>query len=433
MPVNRRSAIRRFLAALVAAVLSSAASIPAGAATETLAGGVTFDMADGWTRKEGKGGAILLQKAVPPEKEGGKGGAALIQILGPVTSDSFDANWASLAKSVPELAAKKPSSRKTGTTINGHTMRLERRCCGYRNDVMMSSISIGIEADGKQYFAMFLAMNLRGGRSRDVENEFETMVRTMRFTAADRPFGLYPPRGGGGLEGVYTHLQTGLRPNAFGGMDFQADSRIHAFDKSGIFATELPKGGISIPDHCKAKPRDCGTYRLVGGGFLSSASAIEMSEVVNGYGMIETETKPFAKSSDSLKIDGTVWRHVPPPPRGTPFDGVWRHFWAQSGSMAFSSGGVSSERTLRMTSGGEYWRDGYTGFMSSNEVGDTRTSVAGGGRRPEEHGRYRVDGYAIRLTGDDGKEEVMSLFQPGGDDGLLVINGNNYLKRDGKK
>ena len=43
-----------------------------------------------------------------------------------------------------------------------------------------------------------------------------------------------------------------------------------------------------------------------------------------------------------------------------------------------------------------------------------------------------AQGYRLVLRGDDGTEQALSLFRPGGQDGnkLLVIDGDNYLRRD---
>ncbi|OWV72672.1 hypothetical protein ATY76_07610 [Rhizobium sp. R339] len=55
------------------------------------------------------------------------------------------------------------------------------------------------------------------------------------------------------------------------------------------------------------------------------------------------------------------------------------------------------------------------------------------GERPGSSGRYRLSGYRLDLTDAAGKTESLSIFAPDkGSDGLLVINGQNYLKDDGQ-
>ena len=52
-------------------------------------------------------------------------------------------------------------------------------------------------------------------------------------------------------------------------------------------------------------------------------------------------------------------------------------------------------------------------------------------RSPPESGRSPVNGCMLKLTGDEGKIERLSLLMPDkGSDKLLVINGSNYLKQD---
>ncbi|TAV66664.1 hypothetical protein [Rhizobium leguminosarum] len=55
------------------------------------------------------------------------------------------------------------------------------------------------------------------------------------------------------------------------------------------------------------------------------------------------------------------------------------------------------------------------------------------GKGPGTSERYKLSGYRLDLTDTNGKTESMSIFEPDkGFDGLLVINGSNYLKDDGK-
>ncbi|MGO6817288.1 hypothetical protein [Rhizobium leguminosarum] len=55
------------------------------------------------------------------------------------------------------------------------------------------------------------------------------------------------------------------------------------------------------------------------------------------------------------------------------------------------------------------------------------------GKEPGTSGRYKLSRYRLDLTDTNGKTKSMSIFEPDkGFDGLLVINGSNYLKDDGK-
>lgn len=155
-----------------------------------------------------------------------------------------------------------------GVTVNGYDIRVEERCCVHQKNVSISQIVVGIAGDKQQAYLQFVLLNVNGDRSRSAEADFATLVRSVKLDPSDKDFDLVPASGDGGLDGVFTHLDTGLRPNVFGGMDFYSDSTITTFDPKGLFSTELPKGGRSITGHCKETPTDCGLYKLTGGGFL---------------------------------------------------------------------------------------------------------------------------------------------------------------------
>jgi hypothetical protein len=195
----------------------------------------------------------------------------------------------------------------------------------------------------------------------------------------------------------------------------------------------VPAGDEDVPAHCRRVPADCGSYRLLGAGMLRGADRIEFRDMTRRYGLIEVEEKPFAREGEDLRIDGTTHRRVPPLPRGTVFDGTWRYFFASSGSTAFSSGSVAVERLLTLTRDGRFRRTGFSGASSSNEAGGARTGFTSGRERPAESGRYEAEGHRLTLIGEDGRRENLSLVLPEpGRDGLLVINGDNYLRRDRK-
>lgn len=406
------------------------------AGTQTNFAGLTLDLpsaGDGWTSKTNES-ILLLQKALPGRR--GKRSVAIIQVLKPVAafSGGFPKTFAQMTTILPELAKDRPLAKSSGVTVNGYPIRVERRCCASRQGLSLSAIYVGIEGPKTYALLMLGFVDVPQDERKAVEKEFETLVRSIRLNEDDKPFQIVPPKDGGGLEGVYTSLDTGLRPNVFGGLDFYSESRILAFNPSGVYSREIPKGGMDIKGHCQAEPNDCGTYRLTGGGLFGGSSQIERMRVLNSYGMFEKETRPFARDGDDLKIGKADYRHVPPLSKGTRFEGVWRHFFGQSGSTAFSSNSVAVERTLTLTPDGTFTRTGWSGFISSNESGDARTGVTGNSKRPLERGRYEVEGYQLILSGGDGRTERFSLFMPDeGSDGLFVINGSNYLKQKPNK
>ena len=405
-----------------------------GRAAPTTWQGMSFDVPDGWTRKDVRDG-VLFQRSIPPAPDGrgGRPGIAIIEVHQPIpaSAGTFAATFDRFAGSLPELARERPTLHGAGVTVNNHPIRYEYRCCGTRGDVTIAGDTVGIDAGPSYHVLRLLGLNLRGDAGKQADEEFGALVRSFRPTARDRAFELVPPSGGGGLDGVYTYLSTGLRPNPFGGLDFYSESTITLFDPSGLFSTAIPAGGEDLPAHCRSRPTDCGTYALGGAGLFSGPSRIEMTEVSTRYAILTPRTEPFARDGKDLKVGDRTYRRIDPLPVGTPLEGTWRSFFAVSGSTGLSSNSVSSERILRLARDGRFSRTGSFGFASSTEAGGSRTGAAGAGDRPLDEGRYRVEGYHLVLTGADGRTETLSLFAPDpGSDGLLVINGSNYLKQD---
>ncbi|MGO7785634.1 hypothetical protein ACC717_36975, partial [Rhizobium ruizarguesonis] len=74
---------------------------------------------------------------------------------------------------------------------------------------------------------------------------------------------------------------------------------------------------------------------------------------------------------------------------------------------------------------------GWSGASMTNEIGGSQSCFTTSSNRPGASGRYKLSGYRLYLTDLSVKTETMSIFEPDkGSDGLLVINGNNYLKDD---
>ncbi|WP_152047380.1 hypothetical protein [Aureimonas psammosilenae] len=426
-----RSALRFGLAL---AALASSLPGPALAGSPTTLGTMRFEapsVGSGWVAKPVKGG-MLYQKEFPATEKNRRKGGAIIQILGPFpgTTATLDKDFETVATGVKGMEKERPSSKSDGTTVNGHRIRADYRCCARAQGLSVGQRTVGIASGRHQVVLALVGIELRDEARKSAEADFEALVRSVALEPADKPFELVPQAGDGGLDGVYTHLQTGVTPNAFGGMDFTSDSEITVFDPSGLYATELPENG-DITVHCRAKPTDCGLYRLKGGGLLSGASEIEMREVGDAFGTIEAETKPFAKQGDGLEIDGGAYSRIPPFPEGTVLAGRWRYFYASSGSTAFASNSVSSERILTLASDGTFRRTGWSGASGTNDTGGGTTGFTASGKRPASSGRYKIVGYTLELTGNDGRTERSSIFAPDKDsDKLLVIGGSNYLKQE---
>ncbi|WBV45129.1 hypothetical protein [Pseudoroseomonas cervicalis] len=433
----RHLAARPLAAALLAALLPAlpaAAQAPAQPPPPAAAAqpplryeGSLFDLPEGWgPLPNATGPNYIVQRSFAGDARGRGRGAALIQIAPPVTAPAsqLDAIFTQATRSIPELAEERPTLRREGETVNGHRIRYDTRCCGRRNGASLASETVGIATDRTIHVLALVTVNLRGDDRQAAEADFDALVRSFRPTEADRAFSLQAPQGGGGLQGVYTHLDTGLRPNAFGGLDFYADSEVLVFDPAGLFSTSLPPGGRDMAAHCREAPGDCGTYRLADG-------RIELRETHSRFGLIEVEQESLAREGQDLRIGDTLHRFVPPLPADTRLEGRWRYFYGSAGSTAFSSGSVAVERLLTLTRDGRFQRSGFAGFSGSSDTGGGSSGVTVGSQRPAGQGRYRIEGYSLTLTGDDGRQEVFSLFMPDKDsDGVLTIDGSNYLKRD---
>jgi hypothetical protein len=411
----------------LAALASPALSAP------IVVDGIALDLpadSTGWTSQTMNGGSLMLTRNFV-DSDGDKS-AAMVQIGTRITQGTFDANLAGMLKVIPELAEEDPTLKYDGTTPAGYRISMRDVCCGYRNDISMSQIVVGVQMpDQSQRFLLLLTMNMSSDDKKIVENDFAYLARSLRPEGTAEAPKLAPADGDGGLEGVYTTLRTGLSLNAFGGMDFNADSVILAFDKSGLFSHEIPSAGQTMAEHCAESPDECGTYRLDGGGLFGGPDKITLRDLNSDYAILENDEMGFGRDGDGLKLGDEDFRHIPPFSRDTKFNGSWRYFWAQTGSLAFSSNSVSVERVLQMDNAGRFTMQGWSGFSSSNTIGDSTVSTAGNSDGNVEAGRYEVDGYTLKLIGDDGKEVLMSLFAPDiGSDGILVLNGGNYLKQD---
>jgi hypothetical protein len=387
------------------------------------AGPVTFEALKGW-EVERTDDSLLLTRTWP-ETDDTSEMSALIQI---VTVDnaqpqSLAANLSEMVAGIPELAGEDPMTESEGVTVNGHPIRVEMRCCDHSRDVSISQTVAAIAGERDQVLAALVIINTRSDHEDAADAEYEKLVRSIRFEGDDNTQ-LLPVAGDGGIDGVYTHLATGLMPNVFGGLDFTVDNEIAYFAPDGLMSDTLPPNG-DLAAHCEANPTDCGTYKLTGGWF--GASEIEMHRMSDAFGTVEVETVSFARKGDDLALGEEDYFRIPAFEDGTTFDGTWTYTYASSGMTATSSGGIAIERTLRLSPDGTFTRDGWSGASSTFETGGVTTSSD----RPASEGTYSVSGYTLTLKGDDGTEEQLSIFAPEKDsDDLLVIGGSNYLKED---
>ncbi|RYE52036.1 MAG: hypothetical protein EOP20_15545, partial [Hyphomicrobiales bacterium] len=197
---------------LLSPIALSALLVLPTSAEEMKLGGVTFDIPKGWERQENAEGILLTRQF--PETEDTSMGAAMIQILSVRDQPaSLDANIAEMVSWIDGMSEEDPMVDSAGTTLNGHAIKVEYRCCGYNNDISMGQTVAGIASDNEQLVAGLIFMNTSSDHQEEADAIFETFVRSVRFEG-DSADGLKPSSGDGGLEGVFTHLDFGLMPNA---------------------------------------------------------------------------------------------------------------------------------------------------------------------------------------------------------------------------
>lgn len=408
----------RFGAFLIATGMAIAAP-PALAEIVTL-GDVSFEIPEGWSRRDA-GGAVAFSREFPATADTGRS-SALIQVLRvDATAAQLDANFRETIAVLPEFVGDDPIMASEGQTGAGHQIRVERRCCETSRDLSMGQTVVAIATDDTQILAQLVMINTDSDYEDLADADFAALVRSIRFPGDDDAL-LFAAGDGGGLEGVFTHLETYLMPNVFGGLDFTVENEVVAFDPSGFFSDTLP--GDALAAYCAGAPRGCGTYRLLG---AESAQQIEMRRVTDAFGTIETETLSFAPNGEDLMIDGDVYDRVPPFPEGTLLEGTWTYSWVSTGITATTTGTIAIQRTLVLDAAGNFRRDGWSGGTVGTGTGVVTATAGNAGAA----GTYTLSGYTLTLVGGDGAMERLSVFAPERDSTeLLVINGANYLRDD---
>ena len=233
----------------------------------------------------------------------------------------------------------------SGTTAAGHRIRVEHRCCQYRHDISMGQAVAGVAADSGQLLAAMIFMNVSSDHEDIADADFEALVRSIRF-AGDPEGGLTPASGDGGLEGVYTHLDFGLMPNVFGGMDFQSESEDRHVRSRRTVQHKHPTGGLASP----AIARRCRGSAALPASRRAGSAGPTRSRCARSW-TTTAWSRPrgsFARDGQNLKIDGGDYFRLPPSAEGTTFDGTWTYTWASSGMTTTSSGSVTTQRALRL-------------------------------------------------------------------------------------
>ena len=376
------------------------------------------DLPGGWDREDKSDGIVLRRTLLRRSRPDEKPGMALIVVTQPKpATPAFDDAFQAFAGTLQALRNESPFVKGSGATVNGHRIRWQYRCCG-KGSARVGAWTVGVEGAAGHSFLQLVTINAPSDDDKALEAVFQGIVRSLRPSGSDQAFALMPS-GKGGLDGLYSHLDTGLRLNPLGGMGFYSEQDPVLFDGTGLFSRNLP-GGETLTAACQRKPVGCGTYTLAGSG------AVEMVQVGDGFGTMQAE-HGHVEADGAIKLGDKLYSRVPP--FAGPLQGTWNSTFAQSGTIGTGSTSVFSSHSLSFTRDGRFSRTGASGFSSSTTIGDSTTGVSGGSERPAEGGTYRLSGYTLALTGRDGRTEILSLFAPDpGSDGLLVINGSNYLK-----
>ncbi|WP_439595738.1 hypothetical protein [Falsiroseomonas sp.] len=386
-------------------------------------GGLDIALPAGWQRQEQAAG-LLFTRDLPAEsgRRNARPGRAMIAIArSDVARGDFDTAFTAWLRTPEQLAEDRRPRRREGETAQGGRFRIEERSGG---NPTMRAVHIGLEREGRPVLLLLLLVNPPREAGRAARADFAALVRSLHLGPDGT--GLVPQPPAEPLEGHFTRMATSLVPNAFGGTDYRADMRSLTFAPDGRFASEPPPPE-GLAAHCATVPRDCGSYALAGG-------TITLREVEDEFGRFSRRTLPLRREAAGLSLDGESWRRVEPFAAGTRLEGVWRYSFASSGSTAFSSGSVAVERSLALSRDGSWRRTGWAGASSTSEVGGRRSGVTTSAPRPDSSGRYELAGHVLLLRDSEGREERLSIFRGDPDsENLLVINGQNYLRREGGK
>ena len=186
--------------------------------------------------------------------------------------------------------------------------------------------------------------------------------------------------GGGGLDGLY--LMTRFWPGS--GLEVVA-YRFHA--GTVVLNPIAASPAADLAAERAAHPNGVGSYQVQGGQLI----------------MIFPDARHAARLEPQSKgcfgWDAGIFCPVESFKAGTTLDGTY------SGGASVGGGAVMSSTTIAFKRDGTYQRESVSSVSTK-----TRDSVVSGGSTGTEHGRYRIDGTALHMLPDGGKEAVVSTF-----------------------
>ncbi|HEY2533611.1 MAG TPA: hypothetical protein VGJ20_37735 [Xanthobacteraceae bacterium] len=108
----------------------------------------------------------------------------------------------------------------------------------------------------------------------------------------------------------------------------------------------------------------------------------------------------------------------------------WSSGFVAQTAVGNTTSGVAS-RSITLHADGRFEQNGFGSTSFSDEIGGRRTAGAFATPAPAQSGRYRINGYSLEVTYDDGRRDS-ALFYWAGDNrnnrySMLVINGAKFL------
>lgn len=205
----------------------------------------------------------------------------------------------------------------------------------------------------------------------------------------------------GSLDGLY--LMTRLSGSSF-------ETATYLFHNGTLVKNPISSSGTPNLDAERAIHRnDVGTYKLQGGQltltFPNSNQQSRFEQMNGGFGWDAGIFSPVEIFRPGATLDGTF-----------------------TGGNSVGGGALMANSNITFHRDGTYQSGTVTSFDSRG-----RTTWVSGGSQRSEQGRYRIDGTALHMTPDGGKESVFSTFP--WDDGTTgpapraVYFGGNMMTR----
>jgi hypothetical protein len=182
----------------------------------------------------------------------------------------------------------------------------------------------------------------------------------------------------GNLDGLY--FMTRLSGSSL-------DTATYLFHNGTLVKNPISSSGTPNLDAERAiHPNNVGTYKLQGGQLTltlpNSSRQARFEQMNGGFGW-----------------DAGIFTPVEIFKPGTTLDGTF------TGGNSVGGGALMTSSDITFHRDGTYQSGTITSFDSKG-----RTSEVSGGFQQSEHGRYRIDGTALHMTPDGGKESVFSTF-----------------------